>query len=118
MKLSIVFIANAIFAAFGGLSLLLAPQQTFSAYGATLDPGGVFVARKWRHLGGILRRRDPHCSPLPDTPSIAAGCFCVRLTRGRADLTLRALWPFAYFSLGSSGTAPEKCVVAAKSALV
>lgn len=44
MKLSILFIANAIFAAFGAFSLLVAPEQTFSAYGATLDKSGIFVA--------------------------------------------------------------------------
>jgi len=49
LKLKTVFIINAAFAAFGGLSLLLAPEQTFSSYGATLNPGGVFVA----HILGV-----------------------------------------------------------------
>ena len=49
MQLSILFIANAIFASFGAFSLLLAPTQIFSSYGATLNPSGIFVA----HILGI-----------------------------------------------------------------
>lgn len=50
MKLSYVFIANAVFALIGSLSLLVAPEQTFSSYGAALDQSGVFIA----HMLGVV----------------------------------------------------------------
>lgn len=45
MKLSTLFIANAIFALFGALSLLLMPEKIMASYGATLNESGKFLAQ-------------------------------------------------------------------------
>src|SRR2546430_15434351 len=45
LKLSVLLIVNAIFAVFGGVGMLLAPEQIWAPYGVNLDEGGVFLAR-------------------------------------------------------------------------
>lgn len=49
MKLSILFLLNAIFAAMGAAVLILMPAQTMASYGASLNEGGVFLA----HIMGV-----------------------------------------------------------------
>lgn len=51
MKLSTIFILNALFALLGGVGLLLIPNQLMVPYGAPLDKGGVFMAQI---LGTVL----------------------------------------------------------------
>ncbi|MBI2033113.1 MAG: hypothetical protein HYT10_01465 [Candidatus Levybacteria bacterium] len=99
MKLSTVFLINAIFAGFGGFGLVVMPAALMAPYGPELNTAGIFVAQL---LGVTLLGTSyiywatRNVKDRPILYTLSFGAFCIHL----AALVL-GLWSYQIHALNN-----------------